>query len=659
MRILVYCQHVLGMGHLFRCLELVRALHRHEVLLVTGGPEVPVDLSGAEHVRHERLPGLEMDPHFSALRPTTQGADLDTVQAERKARLLDLLAAFRPQVLLVELFPFGRRAFGFELLPLLAEAARQGCRRVCSLRDILVEKKDQAGFESRVLARLNPHFDLLLVHADPTVCTLEQTFSRVADIRPAIAYTGYVARAPEPGAGAALRAEQGLGPEDLQLVAAIGSGSVGGELLEASLEASALLARTRPHRLRIFGGPLLDEARFAALCARARSLPHVVVERFSPRYPAWLAAADLSLSLGGYNTVLSLAAAGTPGLVLPFAQNREQRMRALQLQARGYLRLLTPEDLDPERLAALVTRELGVARESAGARPRLELQGARNTARCLEGLQAPPQVRGSVRHGVAQPWTTGGNESAWEAFFAGLGDLVRAQGGGRVFFRADDVAVPGAACTRMLELFLRHETPLWAAVVPAWLQAERWAALRAASRDASLICWHQHGWRHANHEVWGKKSEFGPGRALELVRADLLKGRDKLAQLLGRRFTPLFTPPWNRLRPDALPLLVELGYAGLSCDAKTARVLRPSGADAREALCAFPLRPVHADLHTRRETAPQAALDGLLQDFATGLATGCCGVMLHHQRMNQAAFAFLERLLRALPSLGLEPVLPE
>ncbi len=36
MKILVYCQHVLGVGHFFRTLEICRALAGHDVVLVSG-----------------------------------------------------------------------------------------------------------------------------------------------------------------------------------------------------------------------------------------------------------------------------------------------------------------------------------------------------------------------------------------------------------------------------------------------------------------------------------------------------------------------------------------------------------------------------------------------------------------------------------------------
>ena len=65
MKIIQYCQYVLGVGHLFRTLEICRALSDHEVLLVTGGSGIEVSLP--DHISEFQLPGLVMDREFKSL----------------------------------------------------------------------------------------------------------------------------------------------------------------------------------------------------------------------------------------------------------------------------------------------------------------------------------------------------------------------------------------------------------------------------------------------------------------------------------------------------------------------------------------------------------------------------------------------------------------
>ena len=111
------------------------------------------------------------------------------------------------------------------------------------------------------------------------------------------------------------------------------------------------------------------------------------------------------------------------------------------------------------------------------------------------------------------------------------------QGTGYFFFRADDVAVPGRQFSRLMHLFSAYGVPLSLAVVPAALTRKRWQYLKGFEKKNPLRwCWHQHGWRHVNHESQGKKQEFGPARCRADLAHDIGRGRQRLENLLGQRF---------------------------------------------------------------------------------------------------------------------------
>ena len=208
-----------------------------------------------------------------------------------------------------------------------------------------------------------------------------------------------------------------------------------------------------------------------------------------------------------------------------------------------------------------------------------------------------------------------------------------------LFFRADDVAVPGRQLVRLLTLFSSFRVPLSLAVVPAWLTGSRWRQLKnIGARTPELWCWHQHGWRHANHEKKNKKQEFGPGRTASEIRKDLVRGRRRLESLLDKDFYPVFTPPWNRCGLDTLNQLKELGYRAVS-RSKDSLPPPPEG---------FPDFQVNLDLHTRRDPDPGSGWHRLLADLENAVTSGICGIMIHHQLMNAATFEFLEVLLTSI-----------
>lgn len=208
-----------------------------------------------------------------------------------------------------------------------------------------------------------------------------------------------------------------------------------------------------------------------------------------------------------------------------------------------------------------------------------------------------------------------------------------------IYFRADDVAVPGRRFYRMMELFSQYRVPLSLAVVPAWLTQERWDSLQNTGvRSSSLWCWHQHGWRHVNHEKIGKNQEFGSVRLYSELKHDILKGKRRLENILGNHFYPVFTPPWNRCNQKTLALLKECRYLAVSrnCGAL------PAAPEKLPDLC------VDVDLHTRKDKDPVSGWNRLFKGLTKDISTGRCGIMLHHQKMNAAAFDFLEILLKTL-----------
>ena len=384
MRVVLYSQHVLGVGHVFRVLEICRALAGHEVYLITGGPKVQAPLP--PQVTHLPMPGLRMDENFSGLFPVDPGLELEEVKARRTRALRGFLREIRPQVLVIELFPFGRKAFKFELLPILEEIRGGGLgapKVVCSLRDILVEKSDQSKFEKRALKWLNGLFDALLVHSDPGLIPLDDTFSRVEQIEVPLIYTGYITPKPKAGAAEKLRADLEISPGEAMLTVSAGGGGVGRELPRAALEASEILQSRIPHRFFAFCGPYADPLEVGRLQERASRLGWARVERFSGRFLDYLCASKLSVSLAGYNTTLNLMAAGVHGLVLPFDQNREQRMRSERLAKKGVLGILEPGDLEPARLAGRMAEGFALPRPPAHG---LDLDGAARTALELEKL---------------------------------------------------------------------------------------------------------------------------------------------------------------------------------------------------------------------------------------------------------------------------------
>jgi predicted glycosyltransferase len=307
------------------------------------------------------------------------------VKSERKELLLSHFISFQPDIFITELYPFGRKAFRFELDPVLSgiqDGSLPTCQCYCSVRDILVEKEHgREKFEQRVVDTLNDYFSGVLIHSDPSVITLDTTFSRFADITIPICYTGFVSRSPPSLPTTRIRQRLGLTKDTQLIVASIGGGNVGGELLRAVLKASNLFPAEKNFHLQLFCGLYCSRELYEELLSQ--SSENISVDTFSSNFPEWLEAADLSISMGGYNSCMNVLKSGVPALIYPFRQNREQEMRGLALGKMSGIRLITEDGLSPEILKEKISSMLLSQRTST----EINLDGARQTLQQINRWQ--------------------------------------------------------------------------------------------------------------------------------------------------------------------------------------------------------------------------------------------------------------------------------
>jgi predicted glycosyltransferase len=376
-RLLFHCQHSLGLGHLVRSLALASGLAEHfDVVLLNGG-RLPAGTVVPPGVRLVNLPplGHDADHHLVSHDPAF------TVEEAKEERRRLVLAAYErtaPRVVLVELYPFGRRKFEFELLPLLDAVAATADRPlvVCSVRDILVSARpNQVRHDERASRRANASFDAVLVHADPAFARLEESFHPATPLDVPVHYTGFVAPAPMPAAPAGPPA----GPPARRVLVSAGGGMVGEPLFLAAADAADEVAATTGLTTTIVAGPFLPAPVLARLEATAAGSPVLEVVRRVDDLCGEIRRSALSVSQCGYNTTLDLLRSGTPSVVVPYADGGEdeQRRRAERLAAMGALRMVPADELDGRRLAAElcdlsrfrpapVTLDLGGREASAG-----------------------------------------------------------------------------------------------------------------------------------------------------------------------------------------------------------------------------------------------------------------------------------------------------
>ena len=380
-RVFFYVQHLLGIGHLKRAATLARALVAEglDVTLASGGPPAPeLALGGNLHGIHfvQLPPASAADLAFKTL-VDGNGRPIDAAwERMRCGALLGAWGAADPHVLVLELFPFGRRQMRFELLPLLAAAAG-ALRRpaiACSVRDVLGSQKSPSRQEE-TLALVERYFDRVLVHGDPGVIAFDRTFAGAARIAGRIEYTGYVVDATASAQGNAGRGE---------VIVSAGGGAVGARLLQAAIQARPLTA-LRDRTWRVLAGNNLADEEFCKLANLAAGEAGIELARSRPDFTTLLSNCALAISQAGYNTLMETIRAGARAVVVPFAggHESEQTLRARCFAGRGLLELVEEDVLGPETLAAAIDRAAGKPRPSPGT---INLEGAQRSAASIARL---------------------------------------------------------------------------------------------------------------------------------------------------------------------------------------------------------------------------------------------------------------------------------
>ncbi|WP_323775886.1 glycosyltransferase family protein [Leisingera sp.] len=356
MKVLIAVTHLLGTGHLARALTLARAFSAagHQVQVVSGGfPAPQLNIDGIALVQ---LPPLRSDGvNFTRLLAADGSLADETYLTRREKALCSALHAMQPDVLITELYPFGRRSLRKEFLALL-DAAHGIPRRpviLSSIRDILAppSKPEKADKADAVIARF---YDAVLVHSDPAATKLEASWPVSRMLAAKLRYTGYVA---PPAAG--LHPEQAGSGE---VLVSAGGGSVGTPLYQAALKAAKLMPDT-PWRLLIGGS---DAGRRIAELTKAGS--PALLEPARKDFRQMLSHAAASVSMCGYNTALDLLQAGTPAVLIPFdaGNETEQGLRAASLAPLNGVQVVKTANLSAASLCAAVKAVLHAPPRVAG-----------------------------------------------------------------------------------------------------------------------------------------------------------------------------------------------------------------------------------------------------------------------------------------------------
>ena len=368
--------HLLGSGHLARALVLGKAFTKagHKTTVISGGMPVPhLDTGTVEFVQ---LPPLRSDgTNFTTLLDETGAVADANTHGLRRTALKEALAQSRPEVLITELYPFGRRVLKEEFRELLenAQKLQPVPPLICaSIRDILAPPSKPSKVQEAAHV-LNTYYDCVLVHSDETLTPLQASWPVTDDLKSKLHYTGYVSPLPPE----AHPKNEGMG----EILVSAGGGNVGTSIYRAALTAAGLDPLRRTWRLLVGGSGAQERCNMLAKHAPTNA----VVETARPDFRNMLNHAEASVSMCGYNTALDILQTDVPAVFIPFDAGNEveQTLRASALSHLDGIEVLAEHEMTAELLLDRISLATSAPKRDAS---HFRFDGSKNTVRHVETL---------------------------------------------------------------------------------------------------------------------------------------------------------------------------------------------------------------------------------------------------------------------------------
>ena len=374
--LLFYCQHSVGIGHLVRSFALVNSLKKTFLVTLVSGGAFPKGLSVPDGINFVQLPpiGLNLNKCLEAIE---SDEPVYKVMKSRQNKIMRIYNEIEPDVFVSEYFPFGKIQFIGDLLALLKRTkfSNKPVTVVCSLRDILeptsTTKKMHQDFSTKMI---NEYYSSILVHGDENFITLNKTCPHLSRMNVPVYYTGYVTD------------EKYQTKIDRtafnEIVLSAGGGKIASPFITKMVCSFKKFGFGEGISLKVIAGPIFPKGDWIELQELVKNEPGIVLLWSVENLTNVWKKAKLSVSMGGYNTLMEVICSRIPALIIPYCNesNSEQEIRAIKLQKEGLVETTDFEKLSKKELTEAVKNALNFNPVDKD----LNLNGAENTRLIIE-----------------------------------------------------------------------------------------------------------------------------------------------------------------------------------------------------------------------------------------------------------------------------------
>jgi len=369
LRIAIYSQDGFGLGHMQRTCSIAWEIYRlreEASILTFSDSQLGQFFPISPHHDYIKLPSIAKDGPGN-WKATHLSMSFPEILHLRKQLISHVLLNYAPDIFLVDHMPHG--AMG-ELLPALEaiKHSRIHAQVILGLRDILDSpevtiKRWQVEGAYEAIER---YYARILVFGMQDVYDVAEKYQIPQDDAKKVFYCGYVTNLATASNAHNVRARYLAGKSvDARLIVVMaGGGADAYPMMSTLIDALPKVLEDQECVLAVITGPFMPADLIADLSRRAEQLPIHMMESVNDSL-GHISAADLVISMAGYNTTVEILRMKTPAILIPRAgPSAEQRTRARLFAEKQWVDMIDPDELTPDNLAQRISYHLGHLIES-------------------------------------------------------------------------------------------------------------------------------------------------------------------------------------------------------------------------------------------------------------------------------------------------------
>ena len=350
--IVMYSHDTYGLGHIRRTMAIASRLRSRQtnVLILTGSP-IAGRFSFPEQIDFVRIPGMIKKTNEEYL-PLSIKINPKHALDIRKNIITATVKTFKPDLFIVDKEPFGLKK---EILPALRwlKRCQPQTKTVLGLRDVMddAETIKKSWKKKNIYNVLDKYYSEIWTYGIRDFYDPIEEYDIPDSISRKIYFTGYIPRAVIKRKEAVREKQRyKIGEGEKLVVVTTGGGGDGYPVMDNYLSMLERNGRMCSFKSILITGPFMPKNKRSDVFKRARKLG-VIVFHFYRQMEKILAAADLVISMGGYNTLCELMSQKTVSLLIPRETPRmEQTLRTRCFKNRNLVDYIPWDSLSPEIL---------------------------------------------------------------------------------------------------------------------------------------------------------------------------------------------------------------------------------------------------------------------------------------------------------------------